>query len=175
MSWRDVVENHDLMESSRSSAFWEDYLEQHPDVLHRALADLYQATAGTREAPDTLEDLWAVITPTFSHEEFGGTVRELLDRHGETLRGLAMRTGYAHQEISRWASGKRPVISVHDVEGSMRRLEVIAKALRVHPSHFSEWRRLWAMSLIDGAFSTNPNLSVAFFRKFSRLEHANVR
>lgn len=173
MSWRDVVESHDLMESSRSSTFWEDYLEQHPDVMHRILADLYQATTGNREAPDTLEELWAVITPTFSHEPFGAAVLALLG--DQSLRGLAMRTPFPVQVLHRWVRGERPVVTVNDVEGSMWRIEQIAKALRVHPSHFAEWRRLWAVSLIDGAFNTNPNLSVTFFRKFSRLERANAR
>lgn len=171
-SWRDVVESHDLMEPSRSSAFWEGYLEQNPDVMHRILADLYQATAGTREAPDSLEDLWAVVTPSFSQEEFGDAVRTLLG--DDSIRSLAMRTGYHHSQILRWLKGDYPIVMLHDVDGSMKRIERVAKALRVHPSHFAEWRRLWAMTLIDSAFETNPNLSVTFFRKFSRLEQTNA-
>lgn len=173
MSWRDVVETHDLMEPSRTPAFWEDYLEQNPDVLHRILGDLYQATTGSREAPDTLEELWAVITPTFSQEPFGEAVLTLLGE--QSLRSLALRTPFSVQVLHRWVRGERPVVTVNDVEGSMYRLEQIAKGLRVHPSYFAEWRRLWAVSLIDGAFTTNPNLSVTFFRKFSRLERANGR
>jgi hypothetical protein len=168
-----VVETHDLMESSRAPAFWEEYLAANPDVLHRMLADLYQATTGSREAPDTLEQLWSAITPTFSHQPFGEAVMELLGE--QSLRSLALRTPFAVQVLHRWVRGERPVVSVNDVEGSMWRLEQVAKALRVHPSHFAEWRRLWALSLVDGAFATNPNLSVAFFRKFSRLERANAR
>lgn len=168
--WQKLLASNPVAQRSDDPDFWETYLAEHPDVLHRLLADVYQATYGSAKPP-TLDDLWAIMaTPRFTTEEFGNAVIDLLaDR---SVRWLASQVGIAHQQLSRYLSGQRPIVSIHDTRGSMRRIESVAKALKVHPSYFVEWRRLWIMSLLDSAFTAQPGLSVGIFRRYSGFENA---
>jgi hypothetical protein len=167
-NWQRLLDRQPHGQESEDPDFWETYLSENPDVLHRLLADIYQATYGS-EKPPTLDDLWELLaTPRFSTEDFGRAVLDLLgDR---SIRWLAQQVGVSHPQLSRYLNGSRPIVSIHDHQGSMRRIESVAKALRVHPSYFVEWRRLWVMSLIDSAFSAQPALSVGVFRRYSGLQ-----
>lgn len=177
--WDEVISKHHLVEHSDQWEFWDAYFTDNPDALHRVLADLYQVTQSSRARPSSLEELWSLVTPSFSNEPFPAAVRTLLA--GRSVRWLAGRIGISQPYLTRLLNGQKPVISIHDPKGSMLRIEVVAKALRVHPSHFAEWRRLWVMSLIDSAFESQPNLSIAFFQKFAGLQerpaspHHNAR
>lgn len=167
-SWQRLLDAHPRGPDSAEPEFWETYLNDNPDVLHRLLADVYHATYGS-EKPPTLDDLWEMMSvPRFATIPFGQAVLDLLgDR---SIRWLAQNVGIAHSQMSRYLSGARPIVSVHDHRGSMRRMEAVARALRVHPSYFMEWRRMWVMSLIDSAFSAQPALSIGMFRRFSGFE-----
>lgn len=171
-SWEDVIANHRLVEETASWEFWDRYLADHPDTLNRILADLYQVTTGAK-VPASLEELWGLVAPSYATDEFPVAVKRLLN--GRSVRWLARQIGVTQPYMHRLLTGEKPIISIHDPKGSMRRLELVAKALRVHPSHFAEWRRLWAMSLIDTAFASQPNLSIAFFKKFSGLPNSSPR
>lgn len=167
-TWQRLLSQHPLADESETPEFWETYLTENPDVLHRLLADVYHATYGS-EKPPTLDDLWEMMsTPRFSTQPFGEAVLDLLgDR---SLRWLAREVRISIGQMQRYVVGTRPIVSLHDHRGSMRRIEAVAQALRVHPSFFGEWRRLWVMSLIDNAFATQPALSVGIFRRFSGFE-----
>jgi len=167
-TWQRLLDAHALGEVSEEPEFWEAYLAENPDVLHRLLADIYQATYGS-EKPPTLDALWEMMaTPLFSTEPFGEAVLDLLGER--SIRWLAQQIGVSHPQLCRYLNGTRPIVSIHDHRGSMYRIESIAGVLRVHPSFFVEWRRLWVMSLIDSAFAAEPSLSVGIFRRFSGLE-----
>ena len=155
-SWQALLEQHPLGSSTDSPDFWEEYLAENPDVLHRLLADLYQATYGS-ERPPTLDDLWEIVSaPRFTSDEFGAAVLDLLGKRGLSIRWLAQQIGTSHTQVRFYLTGKRPIVSLHDAKGSMRRIEAISEALRVHPSYFAEWRRLWIMTLLDSAFAARP-------------------
>lgn len=167
MTWQNLLTSHPLAGDADDPAFWEHFLGEHPDVLHRLLADVYQATYGT-ERPPTLDDLWEIMaTRQFSTEPFGDTLLDLLGDRKQSVRWLAREIGIVHSQLLRYCSGQRPIVSLHDVQGSMRRIEACAKALGVHPSYFTEWRRLWVMSLLDAAFTAHPDLSISVFRRYS--------
>lgn len=170
--WQRLLGEHPHGKQSSQPEFWEQYLADHPDVLHRLLADIYQATYGT-EKPPTLDDLWEMMsTPRFSTAPFGEALLDLLgDR---SVRWLAAEVGIVHSQLSRYINGSRPIVSIHDHRGSMRRIEAVARALRVHPSYFVEWRRLWVMSLIDSAFTARPELSIGVFRRYAGFEKAGT-
>lgn len=165
--WKRVLERHPEGDQSEDPGFWEGVLRDRPDVLHRLLADVHRSTYGASRPP-TLEDLWqAVASPSFSNAPFGQAFTEALgDR---TASSVAARAGMHRKTLMRFVSEERPVVSPQDPVGSMRRIEVISRALGVHPSYFSEWRRLWVMSLIDMAFSDRPELSVSVYRRFSAV------
>lgn len=167
-TWQRLLSQHESAEESETPEFWETYLAEHPDVLHRLLADIYHATHGS-EKPPTLDDLWELMSaPRFSTLPFGEAV---LDQLGDrSVRWLASQVGVALSHMQRHINGTRPIVSVHDHRGSMRRIEAVARALRVHPSYFGEWRRLWVMTLIDSAFAAQPGLSVGLFQRFSGFQ-----
>lgn len=166
--WQRVLEDHPHGAHSSDPAFWEQYLDEHPDVLHRLLADVYQATYGV-EKPPTLDELWDLVaTPEFSVKPFGEAVVDALG--GRSVRSLALQVGIHQTLLTRYMTGERDIVATRGVDPvgeSMRRLEVVAKALRVHPAYFSEWRRLWLMSLLDAAFTRQPSLSVGVWKRFS--------
>lgn len=171
--WEQVINEHVLVSKTDDAGFWRGYLAENPDVLHQLLGDLYQATREASAAPPTLEDLWALVAPRFSNEPFGTAVRELLN--GRSVRWLANEIHIHNVPLTRVLNGERDVVSVRDPKGSMRRIEAVARALRVHPSYFAEWRRLWVMTLIDQAFEEHPHLSVGLYRKFAGHQDRNGR
>jgi hypothetical protein len=167
--WLAFMVEHPLAEASDAEEFWAKYLNEHPDVLHRLLADVYEAVYGA-DHPPTLDELWLLMSaaPRYASEPFGDAVRRQLN--GRSVSWLALQCDIPQPVMSRLVNGVRPIVNIHDPRGSMYRLECIARALRVHPSYFEEWRRLWIMSLLDSAFSAQPSLSVGVFRRYSGFE-----
>lgn len=170
--WQELLETHPLGDESSRTEFWEQYLAQHPDVLHRLLADVYQAAYGT-ERPPTLDDLWDLVAkPEFAVVPFGQAVLDALGTR--SVRSLALQVGIHQSLLTRYMSGERDIVSIRDPLDSMSRIEHIARALRVHPSYFEEWRRLWVMSLLDAAFVHQPALSVSVWKRFSGFQDQPV-
>ena len=69
----------------------------------------------------------------FSDEPFGPTIERLMVENGVTYRGLAERTGLSAGYLNHLVHGNRPVPS-NEV------IATLAKALRVEPEHFREYR-----------------------------------
>jgi transcriptional regulator with XRE-family HTH domain len=69
----------------------------------------------------------------FSDEGIGQTMQTLMAERGTTYRQLAERTGLSAGYLNHIVHGNRPVPS-NDVIASL------AKALRVEPEHFREYR-----------------------------------
>ena len=69
----------------------------------------------------------------FSNEPFGPTVQALMIERKTTYRALADRTGLSAGYLNHLVHGNRPVPS-DDV------IVTLAKALRVEPEHFREYR-----------------------------------
>lgn len=160
---------HPLAEPSASEEFWVRYLDENPDVLHRLLADVYEATYGA-EAPPTLDDLWKLMSaqPRYASVPFGEAVVDALG--GRSINWLAGQAGVSQSVLSRLINGLKPVVNIKDIRGSMYRLERIAAVLRVHPSYFAEWRRMWIMTLLDSAFTAQPTLSIGVYRRYSAFD-----
>ena len=85
----------------------------------------------------------------FSNESFGTTIQALMAERGVTYRQLAERSGLSAGYLNHFVHGNRPVPSDEVIAQ-------LAKALRVEPEHFREYRlrviteRLEAMpSLVD--------------------------
>jgi transcriptional regulator with XRE-family HTH domain len=85
----------------------------------------------------------------FSNESFGPTIQALMAERGVTYRQLAERSGLSAGYLNHLVHGNRPVPSDEVIAQ-------LAKALRVEPEHFREYRlrviteRLEAMpSLVD--------------------------
>lgn len=158
-------EQANLVTQSMDPAWWRDYFADHPEVLHHLLADLYRASTSSKERPSNLDELWGLVNPTFSNDTFGDAVRTLLG--SRSIRWLAGKLHMDHSALVRIINGERTLINIHEPERGMLRLEAVARALKVHPSYFLEWRRLWILSLLDTAFEEQPHLSVGVYRKFA--------
>ena len=165
MGWEDVARDHELMPKTVDHDFWQTYLADHPEVMHRLLGDIYNATASNPNRLPTVDELRRLVTTDFSTDDFSTAVQKLLgDR---SVRWLAAQMKVHHDQVLRILNGKRQIVLLRDPAGSMYRIEAFARALRVHPAHFVEWRRLWILSLIDDAFTVQPNLSIGVYRRFS--------
>ena len=66
-------------------------------------------------------------------EPFGQTVQALMTENGSTYRSLADKTGLSAGYLNHIVHGNRPVPS-NDV------IETLARALKVEPAHFQEYR-----------------------------------
>jgi transcriptional regulator with XRE-family HTH domain len=69
----------------------------------------------------------------FSTEPFGRTVQALMAEAGVTYRALAEKTGLSAGYLNHLVHGNRPVPS-NEV------IKKLAKALKVDPAHFREYR-----------------------------------
>jgi transcriptional regulator with XRE-family HTH domain len=69
----------------------------------------------------------------YSTEPFGKTVQSLMAETGTTYRALADKTGLSAGYLNHLVHGNRPVPS-NDV------IKSLAKALKVEPAHFREYR-----------------------------------
>ena len=71
--------------------------------------------------------------PRYSDEPFGITIERLMNETGVTYRGLADKTKLSAGYLNHLVHGNRPVPS-NEV------IATLAKALRVEPEHFREYR-----------------------------------
>lgn len=172
MSWETVAREHELMPQTRDQDWWRQLLTERPDVMYRLLGDLYQASASVRgKDPSklpTVDDLRELVTQQYSNDPFPQALQMLLA--GRSVRWLAQQMKIHHSLLTRMIRGERDIVAVTDPEGSMLRLEEIARVFKVHPSYFVEWRRLWIMSLMDEVFAVQPNLSIGVWKKFSLFQ-----
>jgi transcriptional regulator with XRE-family HTH domain len=79
------------------------------------------------------EDCSVARKRRFSEEPFGETIQALMAERATTYRGLAEKTGLSAGYLNHLVHGNRPVPS-NEV------IATLAKALRVEPEHFREYR-----------------------------------
>jgi transcriptional regulator with XRE-family HTH domain len=92
----------------------------------------------------------------FSTEPFGEAVQTLMIETKTTYRGLAEKTGLSAGYLNHIVHGHRPVPS-NDV------IESLARALKVDPAHFHEYR----IRVITARLERQPDL---VDRLYKRLE-----
>jgi transcriptional regulator with XRE-family HTH domain len=90
----------------------------------------------------------------FSNEPFGPTVQALMNERKTTYRALADRTGLSAGYLNHLVHGNRPVPS-DDV------IMALAKALRVEPEHFREYR----IRVITERLETMPDLVDRLYKR----------
>jgi transcriptional regulator with XRE-family HTH domain len=87
-----------------------------------------------------------------SAEPFRCAMKRLMEERGLTYRQLAYLTGLSPGYLNHLTKGARPV-------PANRTLERIARALRVEPDHFREYRVRFVMA----ALSASPDLLSAVY------------
>lgn len=163
--WREALQRE--TERASDPNYWLQIFEDRPEVLHRLIADLFQAAHGVERVP-AADDLWDLVSaPSYSNLAFGQAFELIV---GDRPRAeVAEKAGLFAGTLRRYVTGARPIVTT-DVEGSMRRIELVARACDVHPSFFAEWRRLWIMALLDRAFEVKPDMSYAMFQRLAGFE-----
>ncbi len=150
---------------ARSTDEWVTLFDRAPHIMAQLLGDIFRETRAEAERESgkarigrrpkridgTLEELYAMITPRYSMEPFAESVRELIDA-STSLRAFAARAGMAHHTITRMIRGEMAL--------EQWRLEKIAKAGKVHPAYFMEWRSAEILKAVEGLLTSRPNVSV---------------
>lgn len=149
----------------RSEGEWVALFDRAPHIFHQLLGDIFresraeaQRDAGKarigrrpKHADGSMDELYAMITPRYSMEPFSEAVIELIDK-ATSLRAFAARAGIHHHTITRMIRGQIPLDSY--------RLEKIARAGKVHPAFFMEWRDQQIVKAVQELLSSRPNVSV---------------
>lgn len=143
-------------------------------VLGKVLGDAYTTAkdeedrqAGMRRAGSgrraprraSLDEVLQTVFPDrYSMEPFPQAMEKILA--GRSQRMFAQKTPGLHQmTLSRYMRGV--------VEPDIEMLELIAKAAKIHPAYFLEWRALYIGELLTNVFRSNPNLSVSALQTFN--------
>lgn len=142
---------------------WVGFLDRRPDVITQILGDIYrevraqeQREAGSaptgrrpRAIAGSMDELDAMITPRYSNEPFAVAVEEL--RAGISLRAFAAKVPMNHHTLTRMMRG--------ELRLEMWRLELIARAGKVAPAYFLEWRVMYVQECIEIALFKAPHLA----------------
>jgi hypothetical protein len=175
--WDNAVEQFPTTKADTNE--WVDFFDRRPEVLLAILGDIYRESkaleareagrAPTGRRPKhingNLAELEAMITPSYSMEPFGVACRELIgDR---SLRAFAARVPMNHHTLTRMMRGELKV--------DRFRLEAIAKAGRVTPAYFMEWRLAYVQEAVEQVFMAKPNLSIRAIRQLQRARAEGSR
>lgn len=163
---------------------WVELFDRRPDIMHALLGDLYRFTKMNeaevkktgrrpRAINGNLDELHAMLTPQFSHKPFGDAMRDLMG--STSLRAFAARIPMHHHQLTRLMNGERAIVKVHDPKGSMALLETIARAGKVHPAYFAEWRELYAWSVIQEVLVAKPNFSITLVKMLTKAREGKWR
>lgn len=173
-NWDRVRELYPWMSSGAEA--WTDRMEANPDILARLLADMYDLVKTEEEKaqgivrrgrrpnrpPESEQEFWAtVLPPTFAYEPFGPALQGLMERLGVSQRALAKKAPVTQAQISRMING----IS----EPDMQTMQTIAKALRVGPWYFVEWRAMYFSQMVEAALIGRPDLGIAMVKRWKEV------
>lgn len=176
----DLANAEQFQSMKNGDAEWVAFFDERPDVLHAILGDIYVATVyderkrttgkrldGRRVMPRdaNLAALEEMITPRYSMEPFGLSVRELIGER--SLRQFAGRVPMDHRELSRMMRG--------ETKPSMYWLERIALSSRVTPHFFLEYRVQYIAAKLEAVFAARPNLSIGVVKRLDAMSTGVVR
>jgi hypothetical protein len=158
---------------ARTDDEWVEFFNRRTDVLHAILGDVYivheyderkqrgAGRDGRRTMPNdaNLDKLWDITTPRYSMHPFPVAVKELIGER--SLRQFAAKVPMDHRELSRMMRGVAPPTPYW--------LEQIAKAGKVNPAFFMEYRHAYVAEVLDVVFTTRPNLGIGVFKKLANV------
>lgn len=155
-------------ESGREYTFeqmWVDRFAEDPDLMWLIIGDIVRFVSGDevprgersssrRQVQDrdrNLDAVWRIIGPRYSMDPFPVAIRDLIGER--SLRAFAGRAGFGSVEtLRRYMRGERPL--------SMESMEAMAKAGRVEPHFFVEYRSMWLARELMRAMLARPNESL---------------
>jgi hypothetical protein len=158
---------------------WVAFFDEQPDVMHAILGDIFVITkaheatvkkSGRRPkfTNGSLDELWDMITPTYSTEPFGSAVEALIGQ--QSIRAFSAKIPMHYWSLIRLMRGERKIVQPNDIEGSMRTLEMIAKAGKVSAFYFAEYRTLYIFQMFEEVFTAKPNFTVGLVKRLSDIQ-----
>ena len=144
---------------------WVDRFSADPDLMWRIVGDIVRYVSsdevprGERapsrrqvQAKDrNLDSVWRILHGSYSNDPFPMAVKELIG--DKSLRLFASKAGFGSvQTLIRYQRGERPL--------TMECLESMAKAGRVEPHFFVEYRAMWLARELQRAMLARPQDSL---------------
>lgn len=149
---------------------WVDRFTNDPDLMWLIIGDIVryvsadevprgERTSSRRQVQDrdkNLEAVWRIIGPRYSMDPFPVAIRDLIGER--SLRAFAQRSEFGSVEtLRRYMRGERPL--------TMEAMEAMAKAGRVEPHFFVEYRAMWIARELMRAMLARPNDSLKAVKK----------
>lgn len=144
---------------------WVDRFTEDPDLMWLIVGDVVRYVSAdeiprgtrvssrrqTQDKDRNLQSVWRVLHGHYSNDPFPVAVQELIGKR--SLRDFASRSGFGSvQTLIRYQRGERPL--------TMTCMEGMAKAGRVEPHYFVEYRALWLGRELQRAMLARPNESL---------------
>lgn len=153
---------------------WEAFFDIQPGVMYSMLGDIakvYMATddtvrrVGRRPGVEmSLEQLERIISPRYAIEPLSISLPALIA--GRSRRAFALRVPCHHSTLQRFIDGS--------LVPTRSQLEALARAGRVGPAYFAEWRLLFAAEAMAAVYAKHPNMSIAAYKMLTGENHATV-
>jgi hypothetical protein len=164
-----------------TEADWVAYFDEQPDVMHAILGDIFVITkaheatvkkAGRRPkfTNGSLDELWDMLTPTYSTAPFSEAVTELIG--DQSIRGFSAKIPMHYWSLIRLMRGERKIINPNDINSSMQTLEMIAKAGRVSAFYFTEYRTLYIFKMFEEVFAAKPNFTIGIVKRLTDIQRS---
>jgi hypothetical protein len=158
---------------------WVNFFTERPDAMHQILGDIFVITkahnatvkkSGRRpkHVNGNLDDLWNMITPKYSVKPFAESMTELIG--DQSIRSFAAKIPMHYWSLIRLIRGERRIVNPNDIASSMQTLELIAKAGKVHPAYFVEYRTLYIFSMFNEVFEAKPNFTIGLVKRLREID-----
>lgn len=156
-----ILEQFNSVEKLR----WRKAFETDIDLFARLVKDILKldqaqpGRPGPRPALDYEQGvarLRQYMGQDYAMDEFPVALKALAN--GRSIRSLARKTGLSKNHIHRLLTG--------DIEPDAFAMTEIARAFDKHPSFFLEWRAMWVANAIVNRMVSQPESSVALYRRF---------
>jgi hypothetical protein len=109
-----------------------------------------------------------MITPKYSVKPFAESMTELIG--DQSIRSFAAKIPMHYWSLIRLIRGERRIVNPNDIASSMQTLELIAKAGKVHPAYFVEYRTLYIFSMFNEVFEAKPNFTIGLVKRLREID-----
>ncbi|MGZ4745712.1 MAG: helix-turn-helix domain-containing protein [Oryzihumus sp.] len=147
---------------------WLAVFDANPDIMWRIVGDICKAVIATesevrrngrRPTPNlSLADVERILSPNYSMEPFPAALASLMA--GRSQRAFAARVPVHHHTLRRLLTG--------EIAPSLPMMASLAKAGRVEPHYFVEYRAQAIAKVLEEHFADHPNQSIRVFKEIRR-------
>lgn len=143
----------------RSTSEWVAKFDADPGIMWSILGDVakaFKATEGPRKTGRrpgvsmSMQELQRITSPQYSMDDFSVSLPELIGSRSQ--RQFASRVPCHHSTLTRLMRGELPLTRAV--------LESLAKAGRVSPYYFKEYRAMYLSDMVTEVMMARPNMSI---------------